>query len=287
MVHGVHRNAAHVECGLAEGAVREPLLARFREGLVTAAGTRDRADRRAAIRVERVELSRGKLDHRAFGLADDDGLRSGSPHELPSVPGHRFDVVDQRAFRNLAEGQRVPAVHVRHAVGDRLTNRESVAGNHEDLLTAESNAREGRRVTGRLEDISDHTRTAEARIGDEARMTMARGAVGRRGAATASLGTKILPHQNTPIRMPISSAEKPAFNLMIACFPSFRTNVLTFATFTSKTGRFPRSRRTFPASFTTTRTLRGWRYRRPRIFPRPARMCRPSFARSTSGRRPR
>src|SRR2546425_2009038 len=234
MVHGVHRNAAHVECGLAEGAVREPLLARFREGLVTAAGTRARADRRAAIRVERVELSRGKLDHRAFGLADDDGLRSGSPHELPSVPGHRFDVVDQRAFRNLAEGQRVPAVDVRHAMGHGLADRESIARDHEDLLAVESDSREGRGMARRLEDVRHHARPAEVRICDKARMTVARGPISRRGAATASLGAQILPHQNTPIRMPISSAEKPAFSLMIACFPSFRTNVLTFATFTSK-----------------------------------------------------
>src|SRR3989475_5365225 len=64
---------------------------------------------------------------------------------------------------------------------------------------------------------------------------------------------------------------------------AFRPDGLT----TSTPGRFPRRRRTVPASFTTTRTLRGCRYRRPRIFPRPARMCRPSFARSTSGARPR
>src|SRR3989442_11845286 len=63
---------------------------------------------------------------------------------------------------------------------------------------------------------------------------------------------------------------------------AFKADGLT----TSTPGRFPRSRRTVPASFTTTRRLRGWRYRRPRNFPRPARTCRPSFARSTSGARP-
>src|SRR3989454_11544589 len=231
VVHGVYRNAADVEDGLAERAVRDPLLARLRERLVSAARARDRADRRAAIRMKCVELPRGQLDDCAFALADDDGLRPGGADEPPSVPGHRFDVVDERAFRNLAEGQRVPSVHVRHAVRDRLTDREPVAGDHEDLFTIEANARERRRVPGRLENVRDNARPAKMRMGDETRMAVTRGPVGRRRAAAAPLGTQILPHQNTPIRMPISSAEKPGFSLMIACFPSLRTNVLTFSTF--------------------------------------------------------
>src|SRR2546430_1422511 len=40
---------------------------------------------------------------------------------------------------------------------------------------------------------------------------------------------------------------------------------------TSMPGRFPKSRRTLAGSFTTTSRLRGCRYRRLRIFPRPAR----------------
>src|SRR5438552_1738826 len=56
---------------------------------------------------------------------------------------------------------------------------------------------------------------------------------------------------------------------------------------TSTPGRFPNNRRTFFGSFTTTSRLRGWRYLRPRILPRPARTWRPPFARSTSESTPR
>src|SRR6266571_1836749 len=70
--------------------------------------------------------------------------------------------------------------------------------------------------------------------------------------------------------------------------PGASNSALSAAGLTTSTpGRLPKRRRTWSASFTTTSRLRGWRYRRPRIFPRPARMCRPSFARSMSPITPR
>src|SRR5207249_457872 len=234
VVDWIHRDPADVKGRLAERLIREPLLASLREGLVSTARSRDRADRGPAVRMERVELSGRTLDDRSLGLADDDGLRPRGADELPSVPGHRFHVVDERSFRDVAEGQRVPSVHVRHAVCDRLADRETVTRDHEDFLAVEADARERRGVTGRLEDVRDDAGPAKVRMDDGTGMAVARRPVRRRGAAAAPLGSQILPHQNTPIRIPISSAEKPGFNLMIACLPSLRTNVLTFSTFTWK-----------------------------------------------------
>src|SRR5437870_1322404 len=94
VVDGIHRDPADHEIRLAEGTEREPFLARVREGLVAAAGPRDRPDRRPTGRMEGAELPRGELDDRAVALAHDDRLRARRAHETAAVPGHRFDVVD-------------------------------------------------------------------------------------------------------------------------------------------------------------------------------------------------
>src|SRR2546429_2253537 len=79
MVDGIHRDPADLEVGLAEGLEGEPFLAGLCEGLVPAARACDRADRRAAIRMERSELARRQLDDGPISLAHDDGLRARSP----------------------------------------------------------------------------------------------------------------------------------------------------------------------------------------------------------------
>src|SRR5207253_8885205 len=84
------------------------------------------------------------------------------------------------------------------------------------------------------EDVRHGSSPAKVRIDDGPGMSVARRTVGRRIPTVAALGTQVLSHQNTPIRIPISSAENSGFNLMIACLPSLRTNVFTFATFTWK-----------------------------------------------------
>src|SRR5438876_5256994 len=379
VVDRIHRDPADVKGRLAERLIREPLLAGLREGLVSTARARDRADRGPAVRMERVELSGGQLDDRSLGLADDDGLRPRGADELPSVPGHRFHVVDERSFRDVAEGQRVPSVHVRHAVCDRLADRETVTRDHEDFLAVEADARERRGVTGSLEDVRDDAGPAKVRMDDGTGMAVARRPVRWRGAAAAPLGSQILPQSEHPDPHPDLFRGKARLQLddrvfailahervdlldfhleevlerfldlvprrlsadeeleAIAVFqilrrrplehvhrllcdvrmeedlvglhggqllstssapslktvsrpgspPGARTSAFNAAGLTTSTpGRFPRRRRTVRASLTTTRTLRGCRYRRPRIFPRPARMCRPSFARSTSCTRP-
>src|SRR5438552_2161442 len=128
MVDGIHRDPADLEVGLAERSEGEPLLAGAREGLVPAACACDRADRRAAVRMEGSELARRQLHDGPISLAHDHGLRAGGADE--------------------------------------------------------------------------------------------------------ALARKILSHQNTPIRIPISSAENSGLSLMTACLPSRRTKVLTFATLT-------------------------------------------------------
>src|SRR5439155_1504669 len=87
-----------------------------------------------------------------------------------------------------------------------------------------------------------------------------------------------------------STSRAPSLNIVSrpGSPPGARTSAFNPAGLTTSTpGRFPKSRRTFAGSFTTTSRLRGCRYRRPRIFPRPARTWRPSFARSTSAYTPR
>src|SRR5256712_4016237 len=234
MIHRVHRDAANLEHRLAEGTEREPLLARFRERLVAPARARNRANHRAAIRVEAMELARRKLNDRSVAVTHHDGLGPCGTDESATVPGPRLDVVDEGAFRDVAERQCVPAIDVRRAVRHTLADRESIARNHEDLLTVESNSREGRGMAGSLEDVRHNPVPAARGKRHGARMTMARRSIRWRSAAPPTLAPQILPHQNTPIRMPTSSAENPGFSLMIACFPSRRTSVLTLATFTWK-----------------------------------------------------
>src|SRR5256712_2467890 len=234
MIHRIHRDAADLEHRLAEGTEREPLLARFRERLVAPARARNRANHRAAIRVEAMELARRKLNDRSVAVAHHDGLGPCGTHESATVPGPCLDVVDERAFRDVAERQCVPAINVRRAVRHTLADRESIAGDHEDLLAVEANSREGRRMAGSLEDVRHNPVPAARGKRHGARMTMARRSIRWRSAPPPTLAPEILPHQNTPIRMPTSSAENPGFSLMIACFPSRRTNVLTLATFTWK-----------------------------------------------------
>src|SRR6266508_3347156 len=232
MVDRVHRDPADVEHRLAEGTVREPLLPRLREGLVAAARAGDRADRGATLPVERVELTGRELHDRTLTMAHHDRLGAGGADEPTSVSGPRLDVVHEGSLRDVLQGQRVPAVDVRGAVCDPLSNGKPVARDHEDLLSTEPHAGEGRRVAGRLKDVRHHAGTGEAGMRDQSGMSMARRSVRRGRAAAAALGAQVLSHQNTPIRMPISSAENSGLSLMIACLPSFRTNVLTFATFT-------------------------------------------------------
>src|SRR5439155_25232047 len=74
MVHRIHRDAADLEHRLAERAEREPLLARFRERLVAPARARNRANHRAAFRVEAVELARRKLNDRSVAVTHHHGL---------------------------------------------------------------------------------------------------------------------------------------------------------------------------------------------------------------------
>src|SRR3989449_10816748 len=232
MIHRVHRDAANLEHRLAEGTEREPLLARFRERLVAPARARNGANHRAAIRVEAMELARRKLNDRSVAVTHHHGLGPCGTDESATVPGPRLDVVDERAFRDVAERQCVPAINIRRAMRHTLADRESIARNHEDLLAVEANSREGRRMAGSLEDVRHNPVPAARGKRHGARMTMARRSIRGRRTAPPTLTPKILPHQNTPIRMPTSSAENPGFSLTIACFPSRRTNVLTLATFT-------------------------------------------------------
>src|SRR6266550_1002678 len=234
MVDGIHRHAAHGEDRLAERSEGEPFLPRPVEGLVASARARDGADRRPTVRMEGAEMSRRKLNDGPVSLAHHDGLGTRGAHEATAVPGRRLDVVDERPFRDVAERHRVPAVQIRQAMGHGLADGEAVAGNHEDLLAIETNARQRSGVSGRLEDVRHDPGTAKVRIDDGPGMSVARRTVGRRIPTAAALGAQVLSHQNTPIRMPISSAENSGFNLMIACLPSLRTNVFTFATFTWK-----------------------------------------------------
>src|SRR5437660_3467670 len=232
MVAGIPRHAAHDEVRLAERSEGEPLLARAVEGLVASARARDGADRGPAVRMEGAKMSRGELDDGPVSLAHDDGLGTRGAHEATAVPGRRLDVVDERPFRDVAERHRVPAVQIRQAMGHGLADGKAVAGDHEDLLTIETNARQRSGVSGRLEDVRHDPGTAKVRIDDGPGVPVARRTVGRRIPAAAALGAQVLSHQNTPIRMPISSAENSGFSLMIACLPSLRTNVFTFATLT-------------------------------------------------------
>src|SRR5207247_83490 len=117
MVDGIHRDPADLEVGLAEGLEGEPFLAGFCEGLVPAARAGDRADRRAAIRMERSELARRQLDAGPISLAHDDGLRARGADEAAPVSRHRLEIVDEGPFGDLAQRHRVPAVVHPHLRG--------------------------------------------------------------------------------------------------------------------------------------------------------------------------
>src|SRR5438094_480585 len=192
----------------------------------------DRADRRAAIRMERSELARRQLDDGPISLAHDDGLRARGADEAAPVSRHRLEIVNEGPFGDLAQGHRVPAVEIRRAVGHRLPDGKPVARDHEHFVAIEPHPRERGRVARRLEDGGHDAVAAEMRVRDRTRMAVARRPIRRRGPAAAALARKVLAHQNTPIRIPISSAENSGLSLMIACLPSLRTNVLTFSTLT-------------------------------------------------------
>src|SRR5436309_7008645 len=232
MVDGIHRDPADLEVGLAEGLEGEPFLAGFCEGLVPAARAGDRADRRAAIGMERSELARRQLDDGPISLAHDDGLRARGADEAAPVSRHRLEIVDEGPFGDLAQRHRVPAVEIRRAVGHRLPDGKPIASDHQDLMTIEPHPPEGVPVARRLEDGRHDAGAAKVRVHDRTWMAVARRPIGRRGPAAAALARKILSHQNTPIRIPISSAENSGLSLMTACLPSRRTKVLTFATLT-------------------------------------------------------
>src|SRR5438445_7063829 len=136
-----HRYAADYEHRLAEGTEREPLLARLRERLVAPARARDGANHRAAIRVEAMELARRKLIDRSVAVAHRDGLGPCGTDESATVPGPRLDVVDERAFRDVAERQCVPAINVRRALRHTLADREAIARDHEKLLADHAHSR--------------------------------------------------------------------------------------------------------------------------------------------------
>src|SRR2546429_273965 len=232
MVGGIHRDPADLEVGLAEGLEGKPFLAGLCEGLVPAARAGDRADCRAAIRMERSELARRQLDDGPISLAHDDGLRARGADEAAPVSRHRLEIVDEGPFGDLAQRHRVPAVEIRRAVGHRLPDGKPVARDHEHFVAIEPHPRERGRVARRLEDGGHDAGAAEMRVHDRTRMAVARRPIRRRGPAAAALARKVLAHQNTPIRIPISSAENSGLSLMIACLPSLRTNVLTFSTLT-------------------------------------------------------
>src|SRR5437762_541106 len=232
MVDGIHRDPADLEVGLAEGLEGKPFLAGLCEGLVPAARAGDRADCRAAIGMERSELARRQLDDGPISLAHDDGLRARGADEAAPVSRHRLEIVDEGPFGDLAQRHRVPAVEIRRAVGHRLPDGKPVARDHEHFVAIEPHPRERGRVARRLEDGGHDAGAAEMRVHDRTRMAVARRPIRRRGPAAAALARKVLAHQNTPIRIPISSAENSGLSLMIACLPSLRTNVLTFSTLT-------------------------------------------------------
>src|SRR5436309_16015679 len=100
-------------------------------------------------------------------------------------------------------------------MGDARADGTAVAGDHQDLLAIEPNARQWSGVSGRLEDVRHDPGTAKVRIDDGPGMSVARRTIGRRSPAAAALGAQVLSHQNTPIRMPISSAGNYGFSLMI------------------------------------------------------------------------
>src|SRR5947208_1627593 len=111
---------------------------------------------------------------------------------------------------------------------------KAVDADQKNLVANEPNAAQWSDVSERLEEVRHDPGTAKERIDDGRGMSVARRTIDRRSPTAAALGAQVLSHQNTPIRMPISSAENSGFSLMIACLPSLRTNVFTFATFTWK-----------------------------------------------------
>src|SRR5437773_11411886 len=232
MVDGIHRDPANLEVGLAERSEGEPLLAGAREGFGPAARAGYGARGRAAVGIEGSELARRQLHDGPISLAHDHGLRAGGANEAAPVSRHRLEIVDEGPFGDVAQRHRVPAVEIRWAVGHRLPDGKPIASDHQDLMTIEPHPREGGRVARRLEDGGHDAGAAKVRVHDRTRMAVARRPIGRRGPAAAALARKILSHQNTPIRIPISSAENSGLSLMTACLPSRRTKVLTFATLT-------------------------------------------------------
>src|SRR5439155_22366031 len=97
-----------------------------------------------------------------------------------------------RPFWDVAERHRVPAVQIRQAMGDGLADGTAVAGDHEDLLAIEPNARQQSGVSGRLEDVRHDPGTANVRIDDGPTRSVARATVVRPISAAASLGAQVL-----------------------------------------------------------------------------------------------
>src|SRR5439155_14331918 len=171
----------------------------LRERTLRAARTRDDADRRAALRIERGELTARELEDGLLRLAHNDRGGSRRADELPAIPGVRLHVVHEGPFRDRAEGERVPAVDVVPANGHDLADLESVRRDHEDLEAPVLHPRDRSCPARGVLDGRDGPFARELRMVRDPRMAVARGPVRGRSAPAPSLLRQLLSPQYTPL----------------------------------------------------------------------------------------
>src|SRR5688572_20168682 len=219
VVDGVHGHTADAGPAHALGAHGVVLLAGLEERLVAAAAAGHEADGGAGERVELAELAGGHADDGGLlGVRHDLGGGAGGLDELAAVVGPGLEVEHRGALGDLAHDGDVAGLDLRGVrEDDLLAHRHALVGDLDEhgavrhLQVGEG----GGAAAGVLERLDDGRAGPLDGVLDVALVAVRR-ARHARGRGSAAPGEDAFAHQNTPMRMPMSSAEVSPPNLTMA-----------------------------------------------------------------------